>query len=70
VIQTPIWISNRLFKKSPQPGKVAVQGDASIVYVTAIDINKIPEDVDLHKVAPWTLVARVLLNMDETITRE
>jgi mono/diheme cytochrome c family protein len=43
---------------------------AAAVYVTAIDINKIPEDVDLHKVAPWTLVARVLLNMDETITRE
>jgi REP element-mobilizing transposase RayT len=30
VIQTSIWISNRLFKKSPQPGKVAVQGDASM----------------------------------------
>jgi hypothetical protein len=40
------------------------------VYVTAIDLNKIPEGLDLHKVAPWTLVARVLLNMDETITKE
>lgn len=37
--------------------------------MTAMDLNKIPEDVDLHKVAPWTMVARVLLNMDETITR-
>ncbi|MCI0524054.1 MAG: PSD1 and planctomycete cytochrome C domain-containing protein [Acidobacteria bacterium] len=43
---------------------------ASAVYVTAMDLNKIPEDVDLHKVAPWSMVARVLLNMDETITKE
>ncbi|HEX2490384.1 MAG TPA: DUF1553 domain-containing protein, partial [Blastocatellia bacterium] len=43
---------------------------SAAVYVTAIDLNKIPEDVDLHKVAPWTMVARVMLNMDETITKE
>ncbi|MGE0128274.1 MAG: PSD1 and planctomycete cytochrome C domain-containing protein [Blastocatellales bacterium] len=43
---------------------------AAAVYVTAMDVNKIPEDVDLHKVAPWAIVARVLLNMDETITKE
>jgi mono/diheme cytochrome c family protein len=43
---------------------------ASAVYVAAADLNKIPEDVDLHKVAPWTMVARVLLNLDETITKE
>jgi mono/diheme cytochrome c family protein len=43
---------------------------SAAVYVTAMDLNKIPEDVDLHKVAPWTLIARVLLNMDETITKE
>jgi mono/diheme cytochrome c family protein len=43
---------------------------SAAVYVTAIDLNRIPEDVDLHKVAPWTMVARVLLNMDETITKE
>jgi hypothetical protein len=43
---------------------------AAAVYVTAMDLNKIPEDIDLHKVAPWTVVARVLLNMDETITKE
>jgi hypothetical protein len=35
-----------------------------------MDLNKIPEDVDLHKVAPWTMIARVLLNLDETITKE
>ncbi len=43
---------------------------AAAVYVAAPDLNKIPEDLDLHKVAPWTIVARVLLNMDETITKE
>jgi hypothetical protein len=43
---------------------------SAAVYVTSMDLNKIPDGVDLHKVAPWTVVARVLLNMDETITRE
>ncbi len=43
---------------------------SAAVYVTATDPNRMPEDVDLHKVAPWTMVARVLLNMDETITKE
>ncbi|MBO0726623.1 MAG: DUF1553 domain-containing protein, partial [Blastocatellia bacterium] len=43
---------------------------AAAVYVTTMDLNRIPEGVDLSKVAPWTMVARVLLNMDETITKE
>jgi hypothetical protein len=43
---------------------------SAAVYVTAMDLNRIPDDVDLHKVAPWTMVARVLLNMDEMITKE
>ena len=43
---------------------------STAVYVAAPDPNRMPEDVDLHKVAPWTMVARVLLNMDETITKE
>ncbi|MBO0859136.1 MAG: PSD1 domain-containing protein [Chloracidobacterium sp.] len=43
---------------------------AAAVYVTTMDLNKIPENIDLSKVAPWTMVARVLLNMDETITKE
>ena len=43
---------------------------AAAVYLTASDLNKIPEDIDLNKVAPWTVVARVMLNMDETITKE
>ncbi len=43
---------------------------AAAVYVSSPDLSKLPEEVDLHKVAPWTMVARVLLNMDETITRE
>ena len=39
------------------------------VYVTAMDLNSIPEGMDLHELAPWTMVARVLLNLDETITK-
>jgi len=43
---------------------------ASAVYVTAMDLTNLPEGVDLHELAPWTMVARVLLNLDATITKE
>jgi hypothetical protein len=43
---------------------------AQAVYVSSVDLNKLPENVDLHKVAPWVMTARVMLNMDETITKE
>lgn len=43
---------------------------AAAVYVSAADLSKLTEDVDLHQVAPWVMVARVLLNLDETITKE
>ncbi len=43
---------------------------ASSVYVAAADLNQLPGDVNLEEVAPWTMVARLLLNLDETITRE
>ncbi len=43
---------------------------ASAVYVSSSDLNNLPENVDLHKIAPWTMVARVLLNLDETVTKE
>lgn len=43
---------------------------AAAVYVSSPDLNKLPEDVDLHQLAPWTMVARALLNLDETITKE
>ncbi len=46
---------------------------AAAVYVSSADLNALPEDpagLDLHKLAPWTMVARVLLNLDETITKE
>ena len=43
---------------------------AMAVYVSAADLDNIPPDIDLHKVAAWTMVARVLLNLDETITRK
>lgn len=43
---------------------------AAAVYVSSPDPTKLPEDIDLHKLAPWTMVARVLLNLDETMTKE
>ncbi|HEV2668745.1 MAG TPA: DUF1553 domain-containing protein, partial [Blastocatellia bacterium] len=43
---------------------------AAAVYVSSPDLNNLPSGVDLHKVAPWTIVARVLLNLDETITKQ
>ncbi|MBK9707151.1 MAG: hypothetical protein IPO77_09145 [Acidobacteria bacterium] len=43
---------------------------AAAVYVSSPDPNKLPENVDLQKVAPWTIVARTLLNLDESITRQ
>jgi mono/diheme cytochrome c family protein len=43
---------------------------AAAVYVSSPDLNNLPSGVDLHKLAPWTIVARVLLNLDETITKQ
>lgn len=43
---------------------------AAAVYVSSADLNNIPPNLDLHKVAPWTMVARLILNLDETITKE
>jgi hypothetical protein len=40
------------------------------VEVASPDQKNPPKDVNLHKVAAWTMVARVLLNLDETITKE
>jgi hypothetical protein len=38
--------------------------------VALLDPAKIPPKVNLHKVAAWTMVSRVLLNLDETLTKE
>ncbi|HEX4122588.1 MAG TPA: PSD1 and planctomycete cytochrome C domain-containing protein [Verrucomicrobiae bacterium] len=43
---------------------------ARAVTVASRNPKNPPEDVNLHKVAAWTMVSRVLLNMDETITKE
>jgi hypothetical protein len=40
------------------------------VYVSSPDPTKLPLDADLSELAAWTMVARVMLNLDETITRE
>ncbi len=43
---------------------------ARAVLVSAPDPKSPPPGLDLHQIAPWTMVARVILNLDETITRE
>jgi hypothetical protein len=43
---------------------------AAAVKVSVPDLNQLPEEVNLHKVAAWAMVSRALLNLDETITRE
>ena len=40
------------------------------VKVAVPDLNAMPEDVNLHKVAAWAMVSRTILNLDETITKE
>jgi len=40
------------------------------ITVASPDPKNPPANVNLHKVAAWTLAARVLLNLDETITKE
>jgi hypothetical protein len=43
---------------------------ARAVRVASSDPKNPPADVNLQKVAAWTMVSRVLLNLDETITKE
>jgi mono/diheme cytochrome c family protein len=43
---------------------------AAALSVAVPDIKKMPEEVNLHKVAAWAMVSRALLNLDETITKE
>jgi hypothetical protein len=40
------------------------------VSIASRDPKNPPADVNLHKLAAWTMVARVLLNLDETVTKE
>jgi Protein of unknown function (DUF1549)/Protein of unknown function (DUF1553)/Planctomycete cytochrome C len=40
------------------------------IQVACEDPKNPPANVNLHQVAAWTLTSRVLLNMDETITKE
>jgi len=43
---------------------------AAAVNVSVPDVNHMPPDVNLHKVAAWAMVSRAILNLDETITKE
>jgi hypothetical protein len=69
--------------RQPRPNEMAVLSSllqeekqffenrtARAVQVAAQDVKNPPQDVNLEKVAAWTMVTRVLLNLDETITKE
>ncbi|MCI0537019.1 MAG: DUF1553 domain-containing protein, partial [Verrucomicrobiales bacterium] len=43
---------------------------AAAVQVAALDPSQLPQEVNLHKVAAWTMVSRAILNLDETMTKE
>ena len=43
---------------------------AAAVTVASPDLREMPQEVNLHKVAAWTMVSRIILNLDETITKE
>ena len=40
------------------------------IAVASEDPKNPPPDVNLHRVAAWTVAARVILNLDETVTKE
>ena len=67
----------RRAKRRPSPRSCASEDiffenrTARAVQVASPGRRRIPTaDVNLHKVAAWTMVSRVLLNLDETITKE
>lgn len=43
---------------------------AAALAVAVPDIKNVPPEVNLHKVAAWSMVSRAILNLDETITKE
>jgi hypothetical protein len=43
---------------------------AAAVQVATPSATNAPPDVNLHKAAAWAMVSRVILNLDETITKE
>jgi hypothetical protein len=43
---------------------------AAALKIAVPDLDKMPDDVNLHKVAAWAMVSRTILNLDETVTKE
>jgi hypothetical protein len=46
------------------------QDPAAAEKIAAAELGKPPENLDLAQLAAWTVVSNVLLNLDETITKE
>ena len=60
---------NRLLQLLVKERSRLAGNTAAAVYVSSPDLNNLPVNIDLHQLAAWTLVARVMLNLDETITK-
>ncbi|PWU18998.1 MAG: hypothetical protein C5B50_07575 [Verrucomicrobia bacterium] len=43
---------------------------ASAIKVAVPELAKLPQKVNVHQAAAWAMLSRVVLNLDETITRE
>jgi hypothetical protein len=46
------------------------QDPAAAEKMANAELGKPPENLDLAELAAWTVVSNVLLNLDETITKE
>ena len=46
------------------------QDTTQAIKVALQDPAKVPQGVNVHHAAAWTMVSRVLLNLDETLTKE
>lgn len=61
---------NRLLQFWKEQEEYFENRTAAAVKVAVPDVHRMPEDVNLHKVAAWAMVSRALLNLDETVTKE
>jgi hypothetical protein len=61
---------NRLVKFCREQYAYFENRTADAVKVAVPDLTNMPPEVNLHKVAAWTMVGRAILNLDETLTIE
>jgi hypothetical protein len=77
-----VWMFQQVLQRDPSAKEQAILGTlkkkheaqyksdaAAAAALIAVGSGKAPEDIDAVQLAAWTSVARVVLNMHETITR-